>query len=762
MLCRTSGRSGRILLAFLMFTLFSMLSSAAFAQTLRGQLTDPDARPVAGAEVLVVRSGEIVATLTSRPDGTFGPLDLPAGEYTLLAAAPGLRAEPRRFSIGATAPATLTVPLAVSAVRESVVVSASQIDTPLSRVTDSVTVIGRAELDLQQTDTVAEALRLVPGFGVVATGGRGSLTSIFPRGGESDYTLVLIDGIPQNSFGGGFDAAHLGTADIDRIEVVRGPASALYGSGAIGGVVHVITQQGGPVRGRASFEGGGYGFNRTTASGSGSRGAWRWGGAVDRLQTDGDSRSAPSVNRSVANDDYERTIGSGSFGWSDRPARSVRVDARGDRDERGYPGAFGSDPLHLYGGLDLTSRGRNTRREVGASALFGETGAGRHRLSMTFGDLKSRFVSPPFGCNPTACRLPADVSEDRTRRLTGRYQFDRDFGRVGISMGWEALHERVDNTFITGTTFAPVPITRLVQGLFVEARPAIGARAFLTLGARLERIERSALEANPGNRPAFDSERVWSLNPKASVAWLVRAPGASGWTKVRAGVGTGIKPPTGFEIAYTDNPNLKPERNVSVDAGIEQALAGSAVIVEATFFANRYDDLIVNVGSATGVSRYRTDNVANASARGLETGVHWQAVHGLSARLAWTFLHTEVLGIDTLPSRAPGFFKVGDPLVRRPRQQGFVEVTWSGRRGNAFATIGGRGRMSDLEPNYASSVVTNPGYATVALGGAVTIARHLDVYARVLNAADRKYEEAFGYPALGRSAAVGLRVAAGR
>jgi outer membrane cobalamin receptor len=95
---------------------------------------------------------------------------------------------------------------------------------PLSRVTDSVTVIDRADLDARQTETATEVLRLVPGFGVVASGGRGALTSIFPRGGESDYTLVFVDGIALNSFGGGFDAAHLSTAGIDRIEGRPRPA----------------------------------------------------------------------------------------------------------------------------------------------------------------------------------------------------------------------------------------------------------------------------------------------------------------------------------------------------------------------------------------------------------------------------------------------------------------------------------------------------------------------------------------------------------
>jgi outer membrane cobalamin receptor len=91
-------------------------------------------------------------------------------------------------------------------------------------------------------------LRLVPGFSLAANGGRGALLSIFPRGGESDYTMVLMNGIPLNAFGGGFDGAHLSIAGIDRMEVVRGPQSAVFGSGAIGGVVNVITRSGGPTQ----------------------------------------------------------------------------------------------------------------------------------------------------------------------------------------------------------------------------------------------------------------------------------------------------------------------------------------------------------------------------------------------------------------------------------------------------------------------------------------------------------------------------------
>jgi outer membrane receptor protein involved in Fe transport len=305
-----------------------------------------------------------------------------------------------------------------------------------------------------------------------------------------------------------------------------------------------------------------------------------------------------------------------------------------------------------------------------------------------------------------------------------------------------------------------------MSGFFVEARPVVGARAFLTVGARLERIERRALERDPSafnDRPAFDDEVVWSLNPKLSAAWWIRPPDANGWTKLRGSVGTGIKPPTGFEIAYTNNPDLKPERNRSFDVGIEQALAGTALVAEANWFSNRYDDLIASVGSSfAGPNPFRTDNIANASARGLEAGARWRGRRGLGARTAWTFQHTEVLGLDPAPNIAPEPYRVGNPLVRRPAVQGFGELSWTTARGNGFVSVGGRGEVTDLEPNYGSSIFTNPGYATVAFGGAITIRRQFNVFVRVDNAFDRQYEEVLGYPALGRTALVGIRVAAGR
>jgi outer membrane cobalamin receptor len=735
----------------------ALAAGSAFADTLRGRVVDSQQRPVAAADVIVLRGASVVTTIKTQADGRFGPVTLPAGDYRVIASAPGLRSAPQPATVSPTG-LDVEITLTPSAFTDSVVVSAAHVETPLSRVTDSVTVISGADLAARQADTVADAMRLVPGFGVVSSGGRGALTSFFPRGGESDYTLVLVDGIPQNAFGGGFDAAHLTTADIDRIEVVRGPQSALYGGGAIGGIVHVLTRHGGPLRANGLFEAGSQGTWHTNASAAGSNRAWTWGGSVDWLTTDGDTRVFPSVGGKISNDDYDRTAGSGSLGWSDRPDRSVRIDVRGGRNERGNPGPFGADPFGRYGGLDTVSRGRNISAEVGVSAAFGSARTLRHEAQFTWADLKSHFES---GFGP---------SDDRSRRVTGRYQADIEREHLGLTAGVEALHEQDDNTFITGATFQPVPIERSVTGLFVEARPAMGDRAFLTTGVRLERIARRALEGDGFSRPAFGDDVVWSANPKLSAAWFVRPPGTgaktgfgAGWTKIRGGVGTGIKPPTGFEVAFTDNPSLKPERSRSVDVGVEQALAGSALVVDLTWFANRYDDLIVSIGTAlSGASRYRTDNIANARARGLELGVNANVRAGVSVRAAWTWLDTEILGVDGLPTKTAAPFVVGGRLIRRPAQQGSIALTWTADSAGAFLVVNGRGRMTDLEPNFGTPVFPSAGYVTVSLGGALRVARQIEIIGRVSNAFNRAYEEALGFPALGRSALVGVRVTAGR
>jgi outer membrane receptor protein involved in Fe transport len=208
---------------------------------------------------------------------------------------------------------------------------------------------------------------------------------------------------------------------------------------------------------------------------------------------------------------------------------------------------------------------------------------------------------------------------------------------------------------------------------------------------------------------------------------------------------------------------LKPERSRSVELGMTQTLAGGAVQLDATAFFNQYDDLIVSVGSLRDASRYRTDNISNARARGLETAAVWRSGNGFRVRGTYTFLDTEILAVDGL-AQAPSPYRVGDELLRRPTHQASLTLDWTMSRVTMFAMVEGRGATLDAEPAFGPSggLYENPGRAVMDLGASYRLAGGMDVFARVLNLFDRDYEEVLGYPAPGRTAFVGVRVATRR
>jgi outer membrane receptor protein involved in Fe transport len=201
-----------------------------------------------------------------------------------------------------------------------------------------------------------------------------------------------------------------------------------------------------------------------------------------------------------------------------------------------------------------------------------------------------------------------------------------------------------------------------------------------------------------------------------------------------------------------------------VEAGVDQALLRERLILGATAFFNRYDDLIVAVGPALAdASRYRTDNISNARAQGAELSAAFRAGWGLTARASYTFLDTEILAVDSL-NEAPAPFTVGDPLLRRPRHVAALDLTFARGPLTAFGHVGGRAQTLDVEPTYGTwgGLFTNPGFSSVDVGASWRIARAVEVIGRIANVLNRSYEETFWFPALGRNAMIGVRVAAGR
>jgi len=744
---------------FDLFVICSILlaPAAAYAASVSGRVVDPDGRAVPGARLLVTTAVGHIVERAADAQGAFTIADLPAGHYVVRAIADGLQADPVALSLAEDDAHEMTLAMHVSAVTESIVVSASQIDLPLSRTADAVSVITRDDLAARQTETVADALRTIPGIGVVRSGGRGAITSIFPRGGASNYTLVLVDGVRANGFGGDFDFGHLSVADVDRIEVVRGPESALFGSDAIGAVVQIVTRRGGRPHADALVEGGSQATARALFGASGSTGNWSWGAGAEQSRSDGFTGIAPATGERVSNDDDHLAHASGTLGWQRPGGVDVAATGRLDRSERGFPGAFGANPIGAYTAVDRVSRGIDNTRQVGVRLSHPWSSSVRQRVDANYTNLSSDFVSP-FG-----------PSNSGSARLVGRVQEDAVFGTmVGASAGVELERERGFSSFITGAAGERLPIRRSTVGTFAEARLVARERLFVTAGVRVERLTRDGVEPSVdpfSPRPAFPPQTLDSINPKIAASYVVAGDGNGATTRVRASAGTGIRPPNAFEVAFTNNPNLKPERSRSADAGIEQEWGHGALALSATVFVNRYDDLIVAVGRALlDASHFTTDNISNARARGAELDLRGRVRGGFTVHGAYTFLSTELLAVDGIAGTAPAPFTVRDPLIRRPRHQGSVDVSYTRGRLSSYAEVTGRARLLDVEPNYGATggLFFTPGYVVLNAGASVRLTGGFDAYARVLNAADRAYEETLGFPALGRSLVAGVRFAAGR
>ncbi len=727
-------------------------ASLAAADQLRGQVIGPDGQPVAGAQVTVSGALAAPATATADADGRF-VVTAPAGTVTVRAFAPGMSSAPLSVQSGNV---EIRVVLAVRAVDETLTVTASLVEAPLSSAPDSVTVIPRADLLARQTTTLGDALRLVPGFSVARSGGPGTVTSVFPRGGESDFTLVLVDGVRANAFGGGLDLSEVPIGDVDRIEVVRGPQSALHGSDAIGGVVQLITARGGPLTAFASSEAGGRKARTARGSVRGSAGPW-YGGASTSYDREEGFTGPANDGTTVSNDDGYVAQVAGTLGWRLDSGTDVAGTVQFVETERGSPGAFGSNPAGNFGGVDRLSRGLTRRRSGGLRVVQPLGAAGsrtRLRVEADVADFDLEFRS-------------RSTSQGETQRQHARVQVDTAITPgLSASVGGAWLSERGRSTFITAGPVT-VPIERSVVAAFAEGRWQPMARVAISAGARVEHVTRSALAADPSAfspRPAFPNDTVTVVNPKVTATWTARPESAASGmsTRLRAAAGTGIRPPDAFEIAFTDNPGLKPERSRSVEAGVTQTLRHGALQADVTWFHNSYDDLIISVGRLTASSRFRTDNIANARARGAEMALAWRPSAAFSARGTYTWLDAEVLAVDGANGLTASPFNVGDRLLRRPRHQGSADVIWNVHRLQTFATASLRGTTLDVEPNFGSfgGLFENRGHVVVTTGAAFSFGRSVTAYARVANLFGANYEDVFGFPALGRTAYLGLRLAA--
>jgi vitamin B12 transporter len=819
-------RRSRLLLTQPVALTFVVLASLAGASTavaaqakpsessVSGSVTDPLGARVPGAMVTLLNvTGQRVADTRTDTDGRYTFPRIAQGTYQLKAHADELVSaaiDPFMVQLGEAV--VVDVALKVGLYEERVVTAAA-IETPLSQVGASVTVIDEGTLEALGKPDVHEALRLVPGTSVVQSGARGSLTSVFVRGGTSSFTKILIDDVAANDIGGAFDFGDVATTGVDRVETLRQANSVLYGSDALTGVISLTTRRGRTRVPEAlvSIEGGNFGTDHEDVSLGGTSQQFHYFADFSHFATD----------NHVPNNAYHNKTFASRVGWTARNGSDLSVTVRHTTSSLGTPNG-----IDLYGIPDDSSQ---TADATLVNASFQTLIGPRWQTTVRFGsmDQSHRSLNPsptgepfdPFnfgfpnylghlvtltGANGYSvtgqaildygAEYPQTFEAASTRRAGYGQATGHLSGWLDVSAGGRVEHED-GYTLYAGSRS---PTTRTNAGAFAEARTTFH-RTFVTAGV------------------GYDHNAIFksAVTPRVSAAAYLRQPASPvmlGDTKVTLNAGTGIKAPSiAQELsslyalvqllpaetrpAVAGLSPIGPERNRGFDVGVEQELWRGRGRARASFFHNAFSDLIeyVNasvlpqlgippaVAGATGYGAYV--NASSYTARGFEAS--GEVLLGRFVKVTGTYTHlhavvNESFTTSTLePAINPAFpaIPIGAyaPLVgaapfRRPGKVGSLLVAFTRDRFQvalAGAFVGKSDDSTFLSDGYFGNSMLLPNhdldgaYQKLDLSGSYRIHRRLRWYVTVENLLDQRYAAVFGSPALPLSVRTGVTATIG-
>ncbi|MEZ4417818.1 MAG: TonB-dependent receptor [Gemmatimonadota bacterium] len=619
------------------------------------------------------------------------------------------------------------------------VVTASPFPVALSALGNHVSVLEGDDLRARGVSHVVDALRGVAGLAVAQNGPVGSVTSVFFRGGESDYVLVLVDGVQVNQPGGAYDFSGLTTEAIERIEIVRGPSSALHGSDAIAGVIHIITRDGhGETRAVLDVGAGNYGTRSAalSVSGGGERASYALSAA--RYRTEGILEFNNESRNTVFNGKADVRLGAGG-----RLTLTARLGERAYHFPTDFAGSVVDRNQFTF--ADESTLSASWTRPLGGSA-----------------DLRVLLSAYSVeGGTEDAADGPADTlgfyafqSLDAYRRtaldVRGGWRLTP---RTRWTLGAELERQVVRSFNASESEFGPSG----GQDSNERGNRAVYSHLATAVGR---------LQANLGIRQE-DNERFGgftSLQASASLPLSERV-------RVRAAWGRGVKEPTFLETFASGfvrgNPELAPERSSSWEVGAEQTLLDERLRLQGTLFGQSFRDLIQYTATPPAAGAPNYFNVAKADADGFEVGAEAR-LRGVSLSADWTRLDTKVIdaGFDEGPGAT---FVRGAPLLRRPRDQ--VRASLGGRVGRLGAQLSIRRVGERADRNFTvfpAESVSLAAYATldaafdwvVKPGGE----REVALVLRTGNLMNTAYEEVFGFAAPGRTLEVGgtLRWSGGR
>lgn len=723
---------------------------------LSGTITDSSGAGVGGVHISAVLDGQSRGNIwkaTSTTDGAYS-LAFPPGKYhiELTRASFATRSFDLEFAGGETK--KLDVRMDLQWLSASVVVTAQSEPLQIQQTTAPVDVMTKEEINLRKAVSLTDALMYSPGIAVGRTGAEGGSTSIFLNGGESRFTKVLVDGAPVNPVGNAVDFSYLNFENVDKIEVVRGAESAIYGTDAVSGVIQIFTHRGTTRTPTVNLyaEGGSFGTGNGGADVSGLLGKFDYSAAGSYFSSDGPDVDNRFINRTT----------SGNIGYSFSDSNQLRVTLRNNGSNAGTPGQTLITPPNSDAHTDYENFSSNARWDfaLGKHWHYQVSGSEAYNRRISENPEQSFFATDPFaGCpqsSPDAvptqefCDFPGNSSAKQNRANVAA-QASFLLSNFAATGGYQY---EVENAFLS--TIQVDHVRRNNQGGFLDFRYSPHPRLSLSFGGRAE--------AN-GN---FGTRVVPRVG--ASVA-LLQGRGFWGETRLRLYYGQGIKEPgfdqtIGFDICDPGNPTLKPEASKSWSVGIEQKVADDKINFSASYFSNRFYDLVsftscfsgapCNVpippgcGSPFWGSFFNTDK---ARARGVNVTAEIKAAKWLKLVGNYTYDDTRVIEADNAfdPTQT-----AGNRLLRRPLHSGSASL-FANYRTLMFTFAGYfSGERTDSDFLFLG-FTRNPGYARFDLATAYDFGRGISAYLRVQNLFDKQYQDALGYPALGREVRVGMK-----
>lgn len=610
-----------------------------------------------------------------------------------------------------------------------VVISATKTQTSTLELANSITVIDSEEIANRNSSSVFDLLKSEYGISFTNQGGAGSLSNISIRGGNSDYTLVLVDGIEVNlnsDPSNVYDFAFLSADNIQSIEILRGPQSTLYGSNSLAGVINVITRRG---NGKPNFslsgEAGSYKTYKTSLGMNGSVADFNYSVSLGRSESEGFS-AASEKHGNFEKDGYKKDNISSRLGYDFGSIAELNVfmnynNSKSDYDQAG--GKFGDDPTYIFNQEEYSFRGE------GKLNLFEDKWNNKIGASIIRNIRKYNFDVSEF--NSSYSRSSYDG-----RKI--KFDWQNNFNLIEnhlFTFGLETEKEHTSSeyyyysTFFNSTSLFPAKESNTF-GIYFQDQFKFGQSIFGTVGFRSDMHDK------------FGSAFTYRVAP----AYIIWETG----TKLRATIGSGFKAPSLFNLydPAFGNPDLKPEKSIGFDAGVEQYLYNDKLSIGAAYFQNNFSNLF-------GYDQnFKTINVKKAKTNGIETYLTAKLVDEFVFKLNYTFTNAK--------DESDGVSDDNRKLIRRPEHKigGYVSYNFS-KYFNANVEAIYVGERDDLifdNITFTSSRTKLEPYVLLNFAAHYQLVEFLRLNLHLENILDSDYEEVYGYATPGFSVYGGIKL----